>query len=98
MTAARVTFTGWLFFQTGRQDAVGALARVASSDPLWPEGGSASDARRHLMRLDTRPHVLGVLSKASDEYERSKGRERHAERRKKSRRRAKASRKANRGR
>lgn len=95
---AEQTFTEWLYDRRFSDSPVAHLGQVAYSDPSWLQSWGASDARRHLMRLDTRPHVLGVLSKASDEYERSKGRERHAERRKKSRRRAKASRKANRGR
>ncbi len=30
------TFTVWLTFQEKRRDAVGDLARVVRTDPVWP--------------------------------------------------------------
>ena len=97
MTAKRACFGSWLLTQGHRQDAVGALARVAVNDEGWGHGWTVKEARDYLMyELKTRPFVLSTLTVAENEYEAISSRKRAGDARKKRRKTAKASRKRNR--
>lgn len=67
----RSGFAKWLRWQitTGRSDPVGAFARVAQRDPLWPGGDNLATLRRHMRTLGARQFVLDALNQAWIEYE-----------------------------
>lgn len=61
-----MTFGKWLAAQTERTDAVGDLARDATSDPTLPESGVLEDYELHLG-----PGIAWLLQEAWTEFESS---------------------------
>jgi hypothetical protein len=63
-----VTFDGWLGQQLDRDDAIGALAREAVTDPGWPRGGTDTDRYIYLAEIGGSSEVQIALAWAHREY------------------------------
>lgn len=62
----------WLRKQLGRKnDAIGALARVANQDPTWPGGWDIKKLRTYFRQMGARDFVMASLDAAWREHEKS---------------------------
>ena len=63
-----MTFDGWLGQQLDREDAIGALARDAVTDPGWPRGGTDTDRYIYLAEIGGSSDERIALARAHREY------------------------------
>lgn len=65
----KMNFTKWLKEQSGRDDAIGELARNVKRDDTWPNNAkSFSVVYGYLMHVGVHTDTLATLQKAWREY------------------------------